>query len=98
MNGSIMEARAWIKSTGRFAPERFESREEALDFVYKLYRSGAVVVAVNDATSLVVELPTEREDRDRLLSVCRTELEQGPCGTLRETGRNTIELVFAGSA
>ena len=96
MSASLIEARAWIKSTGRFAPSRFESREEALDFVYKLYRSGAIVVSVSDACTLNIELPDDEYFRDRILTVCNDELERRGGGAVLDSGQSTVEINWSG--
>ena len=97
MFASLIEARAWIKSAGQFAPSRFDSREEALDFVYKLYRCGAVIVSVHDKHTLLVEMPEDDAFRVRVFEVCNGELSRGGGQVLSDDGQATIELCFGGT-
>ena len=97
MSASLIEARAWIQASGQFAPSRFASREDALDFVYRLYRSGAVVVAVHDTQTLTIQLPDEEDFRNRILSVCNDELAKEGREVVSDTGQPTIEICFAGA-
>ena len=95
MFASLIEARAWIQASGKFAPSRFASREDALDFVYKLYRSGAVVVAVQDTQTLMIQLPDEEDFRKLILSLCNGELAKDGRDVVPDTGQPTIEICFA---
>ena len=95
MSVSLIEARAWIQTCGKFAPSRFASSEDALDFIYKLYRCGAVVVAVHDSQTLMVHLPDEDDFRYRLISLCNGELAREGHEILSDTGQPTIDICFA---
>ena len=95
MFASLIEARAWIQASGKFSPSRFASRQDALDFINKLYRSGAVVVAVHDTQTLMIQMPDEEDFRSRILSMCNGELARDGRDVLSDTGQPTIEICFA---
>lgn len=97
------EAREWLKNLSdgsAFVPRRFHSTGEALDFVYKLYRAGAVEVRVPaaDPRSFEVSLPTEALFRDGVLDVCN--VERAHCGTapVTDQGQTTLRISWEGIA
>lgn len=96
MSTSTSEARAWIKRAApeaRFAPERFPTAGEALDFVYKIYRAGAVLVSVDDGGgALRVDLPEDTELRAGVLSVCNAERERSGATPLHDRGQRDVVL------
>jgi hypothetical protein len=100
MNATVVEARAWLKAAqanGRFRSNRFSGVEEALDFVYKLYRGGALNVwidaSLNGASSaLVVELPGDHDYRARLLEIVNSEASRRGSRLAREQGQATLEI------
>lgn len=96
------EARAWIKRAGsasQFAPTRFDSPEAALDFVYKIYRAGAVVVTVTVAEAgeaLRIDLPADTELRAQVIEMCNVERERVGAATLSDDGQGDILLSWDG--
>jgi hypothetical protein len=100
MNTTVVEARAWLKAAqanGRFRSSRFSGVEEALDFVYKLYRGGAVNVWVDASLNgpsgaLVVELPEDHDYRARLLEIVNSEAARLGTPLAREQGQPTLEI------
>ena len=96
----MSEARAWIKRaapTTQFAPARFDSPEAALDFVYKVYRAGAVEVTVvegGDALNLV--LPADAELRAHVIEVCNVERERIGMAALADEGQRDVTLSWDG--
>ena len=100
MSRIATEARAWIKraaGTVQFAPARFASPEAALDFVYKIYRAGAVEVSViDDGAALNVALPADAELRAHVIEVCNLERERAGAATLADTGQSDVVLTWDG--
>lgn len=100
MNATIVEARAWLKATqanGSFRSSRFSGVEEALDFVYKLYRGGAVNVWIDapvngPSPTLVIEMPQDTDYRARLLEVLNSEAARRGSPLSREEGQGNIEI------
>jgi len=100
LSQTASEARAWIKRAApaaRFAPARFGSPEAALDFVYKIYRAGAVEVTVaQDGNALNIALPPDEELRGHLIDVCNVERERIGALALSDEGQNEVTLSWDG--
>lgn len=101
MSVDTMEARTWIKSSRHptpLAPGRFPDAGDALDFVYKLYRAGAVEVFIDDdggsdsARSLLVELPDEPERRAALFDICNHERIRAGQDDIEDDGQQSVAL------
>jgi hypothetical protein len=93
-NAPAKEARTWLMQNGSkhcFAGNRFYDRQEALDFVNRLYDLGALLVMVDNildepyrlreqggpyADTLEVYLPPEAKGRNDLRSVFEHELSE----------------------
>jgi len=100
MTRTVTEARDWIKRAAgsvQFAPARFESPEAALDFVYKIYRAGAVEISVVDGgIGLDIVLPTDAELRSHVIEVCNLERERTGAATLADSGQGSVVLTWEG--
>jgi hypothetical protein len=96
----VTEARDWIKSAApavQFAPARFDSAEAALDFVYKVYRAGAVeVTVVAGGTALNIVLPSDTELRAHVIEVCNLERERAGVATVADIGQAELILTWDG--
>jgi len=96
----VREARAWIKGAGpaaQFAPARFGSPEAALDFVYKIYRAGAVeVTVVEGGHALDIVLPADVDLRAHVIEVCNTERERAGIPALTDDGQHHVTLSWDG--
>lgn len=98
-----MEARAWLKSSQHpepLAPSRFPDAGEALDFVYKLYRAGAIEVSIDGldasedapAHALLIEIPDEPDQRSALFDICNHESSRLGDESQEDNGQSTIRL------
>jgi hypothetical protein len=102
------EARAWLNQNKNDAPlasNRFESKAEALEFVNKLYESGAKKVYVTNvsydqyemkeyggpyADSLIVELPKDKDKRAKLFAIHAAEVLEEGFSPERDRGQSTL--------
>ena len=100
LSRTVSEARAWIKGAApaaQFAPTRFESAGAALDFVYKIYRAGALEVTVVEAGhALNIVLPADMELRTSVIDVCNVERERSGTAALSDEGQQHITLSWDG--
>ena len=99
------EARAWLNQNKNEAPlasNRFECKAEALEFVEKLYESGAKKVYVTNirydkfemkeyggpyADSLIADLPRDEEKRAKLFMIYADEAIQDGYTPVRDRGQ-----------
>lgn len=96
------EALSWLRANGNesaLASNRFLETENAVRFVKQLYAAGATEVLVPDdaivpegdqeyADALVVKLPDDETERQRVLDVCAPELAREG-GSVDEVGQET---------
>ncbi len=104
------EARTWLKDNPNpyaFAGNRFETKQEALDFIERLYSAGAVTVYVTNthnedwrikqeggpyADTLIVKLPTDPQKRRVIFRINSEEAQKEGFAPDADTGQN--ELLF----
>ena len=100
LSRTVSEGRAWIKGAApaaQFAPTRFESAGAALDFVYKIYRAGALeVTVVGDGAALNIALPEDAELRAHVIEVCNVERERVGAASLSDRGQRDVILSWDG--
>jgi hypothetical protein len=102
------EARAWLnqnKNDSPLASNRFETKAEAVEFVEKLYESGAEKVYVTNvdydeyevkeyggpyADSLIVDLPKDKEKRAKLFAIHTAEVVEEGFLPQRDRGQATL--------
>jgi hypothetical protein len=90
MGPKNLEALGWINSenVSDFASNKFDYKNDAIEFVEKLYLKGAIEVLINSesimdedeelyADAIVVKLPEDLSKRNNVLHFCQTESQPG---------------------